>query len=172
MEKETDEVRALPGDHHDVWETYAPSIYKLCLKKCGNAEDAQDFFQEVYLKFHKNAAAVASHPEPFFWFAKVIDNHRNSVLRKELSRQRLASESLACAEPQEPYAVRGNVQDVEELIEGYGFNEYEKMLIVFRTAGFSIRELSAILGLSASSLRRKFDKISERLARDFGLGKR
>lgn len=172
MGKGTENGCALPDNHYDVWAAYAPSIYKLCLKKCGNVEEAQDFFQEIYLKFHKSADVVAHHPEPFLWFARVIENYKNSVLRKELSRQRLANEALACAEPQAPYAVRGNVPGIEALIEGYGFNEYEKMLIVFRTAGFSIRELSEILGVSASALRRKFGKISKKLSRDFGFDSR
>lgn len=169
MEEGTAPSRSLPNSHQDVWETYAASIYKLCLKKCGNAEDARDFFQEIYLKFHKNAALVANHPEPFFWFARVIENHKNSVLRKELSRRRLMNEALACAEPPGAYSVRGNFAGIEELIEGYGFNEYEKMLIVFKAAGFSVKELSDILGVSVSALRRKFAKISQRLAGDFGV---
>ena len=55
------------GDAETVLETYGLMVYKLALSQTRNRSDAQDVFQEVFLRLMKNKKPFASEEHLKAW---------------------------------------------------------------------------------------------------------
>lgn len=145
---------------HDIWFRYSDLIYKHCLLKCGDKEKAMDFYQEIFLKYHKFANQVAEHPSPYRWFLQVIENQCRSEWRQSARREAriLKNKNL--------WYCSTNIAKDEEIVKELDFiscSALERMILDFIYAGFNLNELSLILGVSVISIRRKLYKLKKRL---------
>ncbi|GEM_PF-1393523 len=158
----------LQSREFELWARYSRYIYKLCLRKCRDFEKAQDFYQEIYIKYHLHAANVANHSKPGLWFKRVVENAWNSKLREQLHGFSIVS--WECHEDTAAYNLVDDSDNEDSLNPFLNFietcellNSLERMLFEYLYIGFSLKELSEILGLSVRSLRKKFRKAAERL---------
>ncbi|MEO2187522.1 RNA polymerase sigma factor [[Clostridium] innocuum] len=62
------------GDAETVLETYGLMVYKLALSQTRNRSDAQDVFQEVFLRLMKNKKPFASEEHLKAWLLRVTIN--------------------------------------------------------------------------------------------------
>lgn len=148
---------------YDVWFRYSDTIYKLCLLKCNKDEEkARDFYQEVFLKFSQHARQVAEHPAPYYWFKSVINNEFSNIWRKNRRREELVKENeqLWCQKTSDEFQ-----ECMEMELSFITCTPLEKMILEFIQAGFSIPELSKILGLSSMAIRRRLKKLKTQLLR-------
>lgn len=65
-----------------VWKENATQIYKLCSCKSNSPEAADDLFQEVALKFCKNADTLDLDEPMFHWFSVVVKNAHFDQFRR------------------------------------------------------------------------------------------
>ena len=146
---------------YDLWFHYADIIYKLCIKKCGNAETAKDFYQDIYIKFHLNVEKLQKHPAPFLWFRTVINNHFNSHLRKIKTKNNFY---LHYEDYQTNFC---SAEPLEDLLNTElslcPMSELEKMIVDFMRIGFSCQEIADILGISIAQVSKKTHAVLNRL---------
>lgn len=67
-----------------VWKENATQIYKLCSCKSNSPEAADDLFQDVALKFCKNACDLNLDEPMFHWFSVVVKNACHDQFRRRL----------------------------------------------------------------------------------------
>lgn len=157
----TQSVSLLPEEYR-IWQKYSSYIFWLCMRKCKNFDVTQDFFQEIYIKFHLHAQKVANHPCPGYWFKFVIDNEWRSVKRKQ--RRQVRTVPYECHENEEVYVVDEDpVTIMDDIENALVLDPLEKMLLEYSYIGFSYAELSDILGFSAKTLRKKARLALQRL---------
>lgn len=65
-----------------VWKENATQIYKLCSCKSNSPEAADDLFQDVALKFCKNASTLNLDEPMFHWFSVVVKNAHHDQFRR------------------------------------------------------------------------------------------
>lgn len=147
-----------------LWRRYSEIIYKLCAMRCGTVEEAKDLFQTVALKFCENAGRILDREDMLPWLISVM---RHTHMDAAIERRRTLymsgvldsfSEYASFCEEQamyyeyQPaiemrYAIERSLEQVTPL---------ERMLIEMKYyGGFSIRELSNILGLSENAVRKR-----------------
>lgn len=157
----------LPSQRLALWLRYSRYIYKLCVLKCKDPEFAHEFYQEIYIKYHLNAANVANHTKPGLWFKRVVDNEWNNILRSRLRQAPCVA--WECHEEAIDYNTltpdSAEYLDIAQkaLAAGDSLNSLERMLLEYLYLGFSFSELSQILGLSTKTLRNKVRAAIEKL---------
>ncbi|MCQ2091070.1 MAG: sigma-70 family RNA polymerase sigma factor [Fibrobacter sp.] len=67
-----------------VWKENATQIYKLCSCRSNSPEAADDLFQDVALKFCKNACTLNLDEPMYHWFSVVVKNAHHDQFRRRL----------------------------------------------------------------------------------------
>lgn len=160
-----------------TWNNYAPKIYKLCCKKCGNMEDAKELFQTVALKFCQNAKNLESRNDVSLWFLRVTSNARCDQIRSRnramepLSLADVSIEYLEFADDAALWCVPN--KELRERLERamMCLTELERAIVHLAfVGGFTLEEIGVLFGISANSiLKRKsraMAKLRENLQKD------
>ena len=147
-----------------LWKRHSEEIYTLCEQKCATAEDARDLFQTVALKFCENLQNLMDRADIMPWIITVV---KNSYLDEALERNRMKTMTSICEDTPEYmpfseenaafYSRPATVEQKMFLFKTLGLlNPLERMLLEMRyLGGFSVHELSCILGLSENAVRKR-----------------
>lgn len=88
---ETELVRKAAAGDGDAFEqlvlSYEKPIYNLCLRMCGNSDDAMDLTQETFLKAWRNLGAFRSDAAFSTWLYRLCSNVCIDHLRREGKRK-------------------------------------------------------------------------------------
>lgn len=138
-------------------EDYSDTVTGLCLFRLGSRQDAEDCYQNVFLKLFKNADMLSADPEHLkAWLIRVTVNECKNQLR---FRFRHRTEPL-------------------EFIEAYWEDSHERLVIerimsmppVYREAlwlhcfcGYKLTELSKLLGCGENTLKSRLRRGREML---------
>ncbi|SIO41634.1 RNA polymerase sigma-70 factor, ECF subfamily [Fibrobacter sp. UWB11] len=163
-----------------VWKKYSYRIYKLCLQKCATKDEADDLFQEVALRFCRNAGELNNQIHLFAWLQTVLLHcHYNDYRKRHqiheipfscLSEPKAAYEASgadACVAPDDDLGMEAVMGEFSLLLEA--LNPLEKMILELSVVGgLSLRDLSLLTGLSKGSVvhRRQvaIQKMQEKMA--------
>ena len=147
-----------------VWAQHSEEIYLLCAQKCANVDEAKDLFQTIALKVCENLQKLMSRDDVMPWIIAVI---RNTHLDAALERDRMKTMSSVfenspdympfSAEDAAFYSRPATVEQRVFLSKTLSLlNPLERMILEMRyLGGFSIQELSGILGLSENAVRKR-----------------
>ena len=159
-----------------AWRRYSRQIYKLCEAKCGPGDDAKDLFQTVALKFCQNVEKLLNRQNMFPWLFTVLQH----AYLDHLAANRRACLMSRVSEPAVEY---GSFREEDSMCHEVGpdvemlifleeslkiLTPLERMLVEMKYyGGFSVSEISRIIGLSENAVRKRryiaFQKIRRRL---------
>lgn len=74
-----DTQKLAEADFNSLLERRSQLIYKLAFAKCGNQADAEDVFQQVFLRYLTSRPSFASPEHEKAWFIRVTLNCSNSL---------------------------------------------------------------------------------------------
>ena len=146
-------------------ETYALLVRKhqarirgFCLWTLGNAAEADDAAQEVFIKAYRGLGSFRAAAGFSTWLHRIAVNHCRDLLRKRV-RERTeswdalreekgeAAEALAARE--DPAALRRRLQEALDRLP----EQYRAILILREVEGMSYEELAGFLGCSLDSVK-------------------
>ena len=160
-----------------VWKKYSYRIYKLCLQKCGEKDEADDLFQEVALRFCQKANELNNGIRLLPWFQTVLLNCHYSEYRKRNMNRAIPISSL-CESKQHCYNYEENLLSDNGINPNAIIGEFscllsvlsplEKMIVEFTiVGGFTSSELSELIGLSKAGITRRrlkaYQKMHEKM---------
>ena len=163
-----------------VWKKYSYRIYKLCLKKCGLKDEADDLFQEVALRFCQKANELNNGVHLLPWFQTVLLNCHYSGYRKrgwgreiplsilyDCKNRYMGYENLDRTLHDEDVSVCAVIGEISCLISV--LNPLEKMIVELSIVGYTTDELSDLIGLSRTGIvrhrARAFQKMQEKMVK-------
>lgn len=172
----------MPSRLEELFEEYAPKVYRLALR-CGlDAEDAEDGVQEVFLKVQRRMDTFRGEAALSTWLYQVAMNtlldYRRKVVR--LTRPRTWSSVFQGQkdgsdwEPGEADATDGPVEEVEvaerrvlvrQALERLPI-KFKEVLVLRELEGLSYRDISRILGVAQGTVESRIFRARERLARE------
>ena len=139
---------------------YGDAIYRSCLLMLRNKEDAEDVVQEVFFKFMVSKKQFESEDHKKSWLFKVCQNKCRNFIRFHRRHNYVPFEEIE--------NIIGGVEDIalkedrEELQEIYNLtNNLKSVVILYYVDGYSTEEISKILGISTSAVRKRMQRARE-----------
>ncbi len=128
-----------------IIQIYGDMIYKLAFAKTGNMHDADDVFQEVFLRYLKKSPAFNDEEHRKAWLIRVTVNYCNSFFNSWWKRNTTQIDLDFTNETQDD---KGLIEEIRKLPQ-----KYREVIHLFYYEDMSIREISKILDRQESTVR-------------------
>ena len=123
-------------------ERYGPMVYRLALAQTHSAHDADDVFQEVFLRYVRGAPDFTEEEHRKAWLLRVTANCCKKLHGSFWNRRTVAlSEAI-------PARSQGEGELLDALPE-----KYRAVLHLYYCEGYATDEIAAILGRRAATVR-------------------
>lgn len=131
-------------------EAYGDMVYRLALAQTHSSHDADDVFQEVFLRYLRSAPAFREEEHRKAWLLRVTVNCCKKLHRSFWRRNTVAlSEAIPARNPEEG--------ELLELLEGLS-EKYRAVLHLYYYEGYATEEIAAILGRSPGTVRSQLSR--------------
>lgn len=158
-----------------LYRELAPRLYRFCLRLANRTADADDCFQETFLKMHRARATYASGSNPLHWTFAIA----RSVYLSRMRYWRRRPERLGDVEdiadrgdlhPQE--SVTPETASMAEDLLNVAATALDRMpesqrmaYILMKEEGLTAKEAAAVLGTTEESVRQRAHRAYERMRR-------
>lgn len=134
----------------EVVEAYAATVYRLALAQTHSGADADDVFQEVFLRYVRSAPAFESEEHRKAWLLRVTVNCCKKLHGSFWRRHTVAlSETIP--------ALNEGEGELLDLLEGLP-EKYRAVLHLYYFEGYDTQEISDILGRRAGTVRSQLSR--------------
>lgn len=175
-------IRAAQGGDQDAFEhlvrQYDQSVLKLAYSLLRSAEDAQDIYQEAFLRVHKNLHQFRFDCSFHTWLYRIVTNLCLDLLRKrkvrkeeatvvdtsdgEKDRAALAADIRGDGDPQRALVsgqLRGRIREVLD-----GLTPRERMVFELRHyEGLRLRAIGEMLGTSEEAAKNCLFRVTQKM---------
>jgi RNA polymerase sigma-70 factor (ECF subfamily) len=121
----------------EILEKYSDMVYRIALTRCGTVENAEDIYQEVFVKFSEKMPTFKSEEHEKAWFIRVTINMSKNLKKSAWSQKIVNLDENIMFENKEEENVFSAVcslpQNYKTVIylmyyEGYKVNEIAKIM--------------------------------------------
>lgn len=147
-------------DVEQIIEEYADMVYRIAYVQMKKKSDAEDVFQEVFLRLVRYVETLKGEEHVKPWLIRVTINccHKqyNSAWRKK---------SVSMADEQFAEEVVVKDEEVEDVLEAcWELPEAQRIVIhLFYLEGYSVRDISQLLDQSESAIKTRLSRARETL---------
>lgn len=154
-----DLLEAIRRGHEEAFtalhERYRPLVSRIALRIVGNAEDAEDICQEVFVRLFQQPPALEGPQALRLWLARVTTNTALNVLRSRRRAQFhwarwLRLEWLHRQRRDEGYERAETAALVRAVLDQ--LSDRDRALLALRASGLNYEEIASTLGIRPSSL--------------------
>ncbi|CAM4052694.1 RNA polymerase sigma-70 factor, ECF subfamily [Pedobacter westerhofensis] len=150
-------------DFDDIYNRYAPQIYRICMGYTNNSEQAKDLVQETFIGIWKGLPAFRQQSHIGTWIFRIATN--NCLRAMEVARRMPQSDlPFDLAEQREE-------SPEEKLVFLYRcigeLEETDRIIISLVLEDLPQAQIAEIIGLSNVNVRVKVHRIKEKLAKKF-----
>jgi len=140
------EIQSLRTDDciDEVIDKYSNMVYRLALAQMKNKQDAEDVFQEVFLRYISKSRTFESEEHRKAWLIRVTINRSRSILSAWVRKTESLDDSLAAETNAE--------NDLSEYLAMLP-QKYRSVIHLFYYEELSIKEISEILDAKESTVR-------------------
>lgn len=139
-----------------VAQKYLDSLYRLAITYCRNSEDAEDAVQNAFLKLMKSDMVFTDDEHIHRWLCKVTINECKLFWRSFSRHPQISLEESIQDENSELHAiVAADATDTGMEIRDAIMNlptKYRGVLYLYYYEGYSVEEISRMLGISQSNV--------------------
>ena len=143
------------------------SVWRLALAQTGSKEDAEDVYQDVFLRLAQSATEFSSQEHLKAWLLRVAVNRCHDVARLRSRRPAVPLDSMpfepSDAGPLSPDEVRALWEAVGELPESM-----RVVIHLYYQEGYSGKESAGLLGLEPSTVRTRLQRARAQLKISLG----
>ena len=143
------------------------SVWRLALAQTGSKEDAEDVYQDVFLRLAQSATEFSSQEHLKAWLLRVAVNRCHDVARLRSRRPAVPLDSMpfepSDAGPLSPDEVRALWEAVGELPASM-----RVVIHLYYPEGYSGKEIAGLLGLEPSTVRTRLQRARAQLKISLG----
>ena len=159
----------LPAEvNDDVVRYYSPMVWRIALTKTKSHDDAEDIFQEVFLRLWNNKKTFETEEHRKAWIIRVTVNCCNSHFVAPW-RRNVASLSEALTEdiPDESSLDRDDGIDVYAEVMKLPENMREVVLL-FYFEDMSVRDIARVVGTTEVNVKKRLQRARDKLKLELG----
>lgn len=140
-----------------LYDKYYEMVWRICLMQLGNVHDAYDAAQETFIRLIRYPKSFHDEEHEKAWMIRTSTNYCRDVLKSSFRKKQVSMAALDMeTEPALPEGHREVFETMLELPE-----KYRVILYLYFYEGYSLKEISGILKVNASTLRSRFAKAKE-----------
>lgn len=147
----------------EIYDTYAPQIYRVCLGYTNDPAQAQDLVQETFISVWKGLPGFRQQSQLGTWIFRIATNHclRALEVDKRMPKAELPFDLVQTVEVSQETKLQFLYQCIAEL------EETERIIISLELEGLPQAEIAEIVGLSHGNIRIRVHRIKEKLTKKF-----
>jgi RNA polymerase sigma-70 factor (ECF subfamily) len=161
----------------ELYAALSPRLYSFCVRLAGRSGDAEDLFQEAFLKLHRSRATYVSGASVLHWAFAIVRSTHLDRLRKRARRP----EKLVASTDEVLEAILSNAGSPESELHAEALarvveQELQRMsernrsaYILLKIEGLTAAEAAAVLGTTGDAVKqrafRAYEALREALSR-------
>lgn len=149
-------MRNINQEDEKIIRNYADTVYRLAYSYSRNRADADDIFQEVFLRYLKKKPQFEHDEHARAWFIRVTTNCAKSFLTSAWKRHtRALEQDILFEQPEE--------NQLDEALRQLPV-KYREVIHLYYYEGYQTDEIAEILKRKPSTVRTQLTRARERLA--------
>lgn len=153
----------------EIYARFAPLVYNLCLRLCGDPTRAQDLSQEVFLRVFRGLPRYRAGSSLKTWIYRIALNHCRSRLgRRTLATEDFAGERLdrgpadPALGPEEALLARDRARRLSGALLALPLR-FREAVVLRDVDGLSYQEIAVVLHVRQGTVRSRIARGRERL---------
>ena len=140
----------------NAYDKYAATLFRLCAVQLGNAADAEDVVQDVFVKYISVMPVFNDEEHEKAWFIRVAINRCHDKRRAGVFRTSVPLESIT--------ELAADTHDAAVLEELFALPEkYRTPLVLHYVEGYSVKEIAGMMELTESTVKVRLHRARARL---------
>ena len=145
----------MPNNDESVIRQYSGLVYRLAYARAGNRQDADEIYQEVFLRYLKKHPKLENETHTKAWFIRVTVNCANSLWRSPWNRYIELTEDDFIPETRETIDLSHALKKLPP--------KYREIIHLFYYEDLSTDEIGRILNRKKSTVRAQLTRARQRL---------
>jgi RNA polymerase sigma-70 factor, ECF subfamily len=152
----------MPGSHEvaQLFSKYGAQVYRRAYRLLGNAADADEATQEIFVRVVRTAEKFRGDAQPSTWLYQIATNYCLKLIRDRKRQAELSKEHLS--DPEENEARRATSEEFvqfRKLLKGADPQQAEAAIYVY-VDGMSHDEAAELLGVSRRTVGNLLERFS------------
>lgn len=118
-------------------EKYSGLVYKIAITRSGNVENAEDIFQEVFMKYSQKMPKFENEEHEKAWFIRVTINLSKNMHNQAWNKKTVSLEDNIQFEEKEQ-------EDIFQIVSTLP-KKYKTVVYLFYYEGYQVKEISKIM---------------------------
>lgn len=159
------EIQLLRADScvSEIISKYADLVFRLCIVYLKNKADAEDAFQDIFIKFFEKKPEFNDEEHMKAWLIKCTTNHCKNMLGSYWNRFRVSIDNVVLhTEDKED-------DELVRFVMKLPF-KYKSVIYLYYYEGYSSLEISKILNIKEATVRTQLKRGRELLKKDLSSG--
>ncbi len=150
--------------YEQLYQTHGAKMKSIAHNLLGNASDAEDAVQEVFLKIHRSVKHFQGESSFWTWIYRILINSCYDMMRKKKRRQETPELDLEPEARPEPAIKSDHAMRLalERYVAGLAPN-YRKVFLLAEVEGFSHAEIAEMIGITVTSSKNLLYQAKRRL---------
>jgi RNA polymerase sigma-70 factor (ECF subfamily) len=149
----------------EVVRFYSPLVWKLALTKTRSTHDAQDIFQDVFVKLVMNEKPFESEEHRKAWLIRVTINCCNSHFVAPWRKNVDGMDDLTMAQLPDEDTLQSDTSDAPDVYAEVLKlpQQMREVLLLFYYENMSVREIADVLGTSEVNIKKRLSRARQKL---------
>lgn len=146
----------------EIYKTYSPKVHRLCLGYTGNAMEADDLLQEVFIKAWQNMDKFRGDSQISTWIYRIAVNTCLYHLRSQKNKKSVDIDKTILRQEDELDDKEQQVQLLYKCISE--LSEADRLIITLLLEEVPYEEIATVTEISEGNLRVKIHRIKQQLS--------
>lgn len=130
---------------NEVVEKYSDMVYRIALTRCGTVENAEDVFQDVFMRYSEKHPKFESNEHEKAWFIRVTINLTKNLKRAVWSKRVINLDENMVFETKEEQDVYSAVCELPK--------NYRTVIYLLYYEGYKVKEISKLMKRSEGTIK-------------------
>ena len=132
-------------DVNEIIEKYSDMVYRIAITRCGTVENAEDVFQDVFMKYSENNPKFENSEHEKAWFIRVTINLTKNLKTSSWNKKVITLDESIVFEKKEESDVFSIVCELPQ--------NYRTVIYLLYYEGYKVKEISDLMKKSEGTIK-------------------